>query len=119
MATVFRTCGLFDDTLKSHGSAVLKAFIDFKKTKEINAMTPFGSKDRPFAGDGPFGMMKPRLIHAGMTKDISLFYYISGQNPQVISLYGFFTHDESGIGQPAKPAIQKALVKKFGNQEMK
>jgi hypothetical protein len=54
-----------------------------------------------------------------MTKDISLFYYISGQNPQVISLYGFFTHDESGIGQPSKPAIQKALVKKFGNQEMK
>jgi hypothetical protein len=119
MATIFKTCPLFFETLKKHGNAVVTSLDNFKKTKEANAMAPFGSKDRPFSGDGPFGMMKPRLIHAGMTKDISLFYYISGQNPQVISLYGFFTHDESGIGQPPRPSIQKAMVKKFSNQQFK
>jgi hypothetical protein len=119
MATLFRTCALFDESLVKHGRNVLAAFAEFKKIKESNAMTPFGSKDRPFTGDGPLGMHKPRIIHAGMTKDISLFYSISGQNPQIISLYGFFTHDESGIGQPSKPNIQKAVVKKISNQEMK
>ena len=119
MATVFRTCAMFDESLKKHSGAVLKQFNDFVSAKSVNAMVPFGSKDRPFTGDGPLGIMKPRLIHAGMTKDISLFYSISGQNPQVISLYGFFTHDESGIGQPGRPSLQKALVKRIANQQMK
>jgi len=119
MATVFRTCALFDETLKSHGSAVLKAFTDFKKTKEANAMASFGSKDRPYSGDGPLPSHKPKLIHAGMTWDISLIYSLSGQNPHVISLYGFFTHDESGTGTPAKVKLQKALVQKISNQTMK
>jgi len=119
MATVFRTCALFDETLKTHGAAVLKAFVDFKKTKEINAMMPYGSKDHPYRGNGPLGLHKPKLIHAGMTFDISLIYSLSGQNPHVINLYGFFTHDESGTGNPPKSKIQKSLLTKISNQEMK
>jgi len=119
MATVFRTCALFDETLKTHGSAVLKTFIDFKKTKEANAMASFGSKDRPFIGTGPFGSIKPRIIHAGITRDISLLYSVTGQNPHVINLYGFFTHEESGTGTPAKTSTQKALAQKISNQTMK
>jgi hypothetical protein len=119
MATVFRTCAMFDESLKKHSGAVLKVFEDFTKTKSANAMVPFGSKDRPFIGTGPFGGIKPRVIHAGMTRDISLLYSVSGQNPHVINLYGFFTHEESGTGTPAKTSTQRALAQRISSQLMK
>ena len=116
MATLFKTCPLFLETLKKHGTEVISSFEEFKATKEQNAMTPFGKKDYPFIGDGVLGKHKPRLIHAGMTRDISLVYTLTGNNPHVLNLYGFFTHAELGTGNPGKPNIQKSFVKRADNQ---
>jgi hypothetical protein len=80
-------------------------------------MAPFGSRDGMFAGGGNFTAAVPKLRHAHMTHDVSVFYRLSGANPTVIDLFGFFSHDESGTGQPANIKKQKSLAKSLSNQD--
>jgi hypothetical protein len=116
---VFKTCALFDETLLQHGAEIYENFEKFKQIKMQNHMQPFGSKDTPFSGDGPLGNHKPKLIHAHLTHDISLIYFLSGANPTVINLLGFFTHDAIGTGRPAAPKKQQSFVKRAKNQDMR
>jgi hypothetical protein len=115
--TLYRTCPLYEESVRRHGAKVLNILIEFMKIKDVNAMQAFGSKDYPFVGNGPLAQHKPRLVHAGMTWDISLVYTVSGRNPHIIDLVGFFTHDELGTGQPSKPKIQKQFIKKVSGQK--
>ncbi len=115
---VFKQCALFDETLLQHGLAIYENFEKFKQTKMQNHMQPFGSTDGPFRGNGPLGNHKPKLLHAHMTHDISLIYYLSGSNPAVVNLLGFFTHDALGTGNPAAPKKQQSFVKRAKNQDM-
>lgn len=115
---LFKWCALFDETMLQHSASVLHKFNEFKKVKESNPMQPFGSRDRPFSGEGPLGLYKPTLIHAHMTHNISLLYYLSSAKPTIINLLGFFTHDAIGTGQPAAINKQKSFVKRIGSQTM-
>ena len=117
MKTLYQKCPLFEETLVRHGTKVMRVFEEFLKIKDVNAMQQFGSKDYPFMGPSPLGQHKPRLMHAGMTYDISLIYMITGRDPHVIKLIGFFTHDELGTGQPARVKSMQRFVQRVGSQK--
>jgi hypothetical protein len=58
----------------------------------------------------------PKIRHAHLSHDISVFYTVSGSNPTLIKLYAIMTHDEAGIGQPINYKKQKGVAKKMANQ---
>lgn len=105
---------LFDQTLASYSGnvAVLKALKEFITQKRAQPLAPFGSKDYPFKGDGPLH----GIGHAGLTFDVSILYKISGKNPNIITLYGIFSHDQLGTGQPANIKRQKNAATTINNQ---
>jgi hypothetical protein len=87
----------------------LEQFLIFKSQ---NPTSPYG-KDEGFKNKNIWSNIR----HSKLTVDISIFYSISGNNPHIIRLYGVFTHDESGTGQPARQNRQTSLVSKFSNQD--
>jgi hypothetical protein len=112
----FKWCNLYNETVLQHGAVVLSKLEEFKAAKTVNPMKAFGGKDAPFVGNGLLGNHKPRLLHCHMTSDICLVYYLSGANPTVINLLGFFTHDAIGIGRPANIKRQDAFLKRTKSQ---
>ena len=115
----FRICPLFKQTSLEKFQAypsLEKKFEEFKATKMANHMAPFGNRDGMFVGDGLFNKAVPKLRHAHLTHDISIFYKVSGANPAIIELFGFFSHDDSGTGQPPNMKKQKSLAKVLANQ---
>lgn len=105
---------LFNQTLTKYSTnaPVLKALKAFIEQKRAMPLEPFGSKDYPFKGDGPLH----GIGHAGLTFDVSIVYKISGKNPNIITLYGIFSHDELGTGQPANIKRQRQAAKAIDNQ---
>lgn len=91
-------------------AAVQSAMADFIEFKRANPLFPFGAKDRPFKHDPLKG-----IYHAGLTFDVSVLYTISGNNPNIITLYGIFSHDELGTGTPRNPNRQKNVHKRITN----
>jgi hypothetical protein len=114
----FQYCDLFKKTYaeKSRNPQLVKKFNDFITAKSINPINPYGSSDKLFRGGWSFSNYVPKLRHAHLTHDISVVYLISGFNPTQIKLYGFFTHDEMGTGQPPNIKKQKSLAKQLSNQ---
>lgn len=114
----FQYCDLFKETYtaKSRNPSVVKKFNDFVSAKTSNPIAPYGSSDKPFRGGGFFSNSIPKLRHAHITHDISIVYLISGFNPTQIKLYGLFSHDEMGTGQPQNIKKQKSLARQLTNQ---
>jgi hypothetical protein len=81
--------------------------------KRANPNGSFGSSDKPFVQKGVIAGHVPGLKHAHLTHDLSLVYKVE-QNQ--VFLYGFFTHDELGTGQPASIQRQKSTGQRFSNQ---
>ena len=110
---VVKTSQLFTDTMndKLHGGGkkIADRFNEFLQTKKNNPLQPFGKSDKPFTSDGFIRNAIPNetLLHAHLTHDISVVYSLSGKDPKVLKLYGVFTHDEMGTGQPANLRRQK------------
>ena len=110
---VVKNSPLFVDTmaekLRSGGKKVADRFNEFLQSKKNNPMQPFGKSDKPFQSGGFIQGSIPSetLLHAHLTHDISVVYSISGKDPRVLKLYGVFTHDEMGTGQPANRKRQK------------
>lgn len=119
MAVRFETSPLFDETVKdtvSKNPKILALLKDFMATKSANPLAPYGNSDKSSASNGVFNMEVPKIRHAHLTHDISVWYTLSGKDPHVIRLYGIFTHDESGTGQPASNNKQRKLAKKMARQ---
>lgn len=96
----------------ANNEQVQKKLKEFLQFKIANPTQQFGGKDKPMSNKGHFeGMM-----HCGLTFDVSVFYRISGSNPRIISIYGLFSHDESGTGQPPNIKRQKSLASRFNQQ---
>lgn len=115
----FRVSDLYKETLISKARAypvVGQKMQDFRTFKSQNPLQPFGSSDKPFTGGGNFSVTVPGLRHAHLTHDIMVVYRISGRDPTLIDLYGIFSHDELGIGQPPNIKRQKAQAKRMSNQ---
>jgi hypothetical protein len=114
----FQYCDLFKSTYieRSRNPQIVKKFDEFIRSKSLNPIAPYGSSDKPFRGGGFFSNAVPKLRHAHLTHDISIVYLISGFNPTQIKLYGLFSHDEMGTGQPANIKKQKSLSRQLSNQ---
>lgn len=116
---IFLNCEFFKETFiaKSTENPVIdKKFREFKAYKLENPMANYGSSDEPYISQGPLGKNIPGLKHAHLTRDISVMYTLSGNNPRVIKLYGIVNHKESGTGTPANINKQKSLAKRLVNQ---
>lgn len=114
-AVIFEITPLFVETEgvhRKHLKQMKTTYAAFIAHKRQDPMAPFGGKDRAFTGNGPLH----GILHAGMTHDISLLYSKSGKNPTKITLYGFFSHDELGTGNPPKPNKQKSIRDKVDRQ---
>jgi hypothetical protein len=113
--TVVLICPLFDVTFEKHKKEIGDSFNRFIQQKMHNPMSSYSGGDGPFASDGPLG----GIMHARMSADIRLLYTLSGKHPRQLKLYGFFSHEESGTGRPAKIALQKQLKRRIMNQPFK
>lgn len=113
---IIKTCPLF---VKTHFEKtrsypmVGKKFEDFKAYKMENPMAPFGNSDKNFTSYGNFKGLK----HVHLTPDISLVYELSGNKPMIMKLYGIFSHDELGTGQPPSIRKQQSMGTRLSNQE--
>ena len=120
MAVVFRHCNLYRETLVDKARAypiIGQKMQDFKAFKSANPLQQYGGSDKPFVGNGFFGNAVRGLRHAHLTHDIMVVYKLSGADPKVFDLYGIFSHDELGIGQPANLKKQKSAASRLGNQD--
>jgi hypothetical protein len=111
---------LFDKTVQNKSEQLpdlANKIQEFLKFKMINPGQPWGN-DSPFIAAGPLGSAIPKLRHAHLTRDLSLYYTIEGRNPTVIKLYGVFNHHESGTGTPKNINKQKNLARQLVNQEV-
>lgn len=119
---IVKTSSLFNDTLSkkilSGNKKVADRIADFLKVKKENPMQPFGKDDTAFVGNNPVlknAIPGETLIHAKLTADISIVYSISGRDPWVLKLYGIFTHDEMGTGQPQNTKRMKQVAARMAN----
>lgn len=124
---VVKTCPLFDETflraVQLRGDSFresFKRFLEFKQqaAKSGNPLQPYGARDKPFIPNGQLRSAVPNetLIHAHLSHDLNLVYSMTGRNPVIYKLYGFFTHDDLGTGQPANIKRQKQQGNVFKNQ---
>jgi len=107
---------LFDRTVegrKAMMTNIEEKIAEFIATKTADPMQQFGSKDKPFGGDGPIGKAFPKMRYANMNSDIRLFYTMEGKNPTIFKLYGVFSHDDIGLGQPGNIKRQASFIQKL------
>lgn len=105
--TFFETLSKYKDN-----AAVLTGLRNFVAQKRDAPLQAYGGKDYPFIGSGPLR----GYIHAGITRDISIIYTISGRDPHVLKLYGLYSHNEIGTGTPNRPAVSKKMAGVFSGQ---
>ena len=110
---------LFNETLadKSKTYPDLKQVVDaFVKAKTENPLAAFGKSDKRFSGNGNLIGYVPKLAHAHLYHDLSIFYTLDGLNPRVLRVYGLFSHDDSGTGNPPNIKRQNNLGKRLAQQ---
>lgn len=108
----FLRSAFFNETLARHPEVEDK-LDEFIVLKTQDPMAQFGAKDTHFVGGGILGSEK--LIHAHLTRDISVLYKRGGKDPVNIYLVAVLSHAESGTGTPPDKKIQQALAKKVHN----
>jgi hypothetical protein len=126
-AIVVKTCPLFDETflraVQLKGDSFresFKRFLEFKEqaAESGNPVQPYGARDRPFIPNGQLRNAVPNetLVHVHLSHDLNLVYSMTGRDPVVYKLYGFFTHDDLGTGQPPNIRKQKQQRTALANQ---
>ena len=116
MAVTFRRCELYKETYMSRIKPYpvlkgkLRQFMEFKRN---NPNQMFGASDKPFLNQGFFTAAVPGIKHAHLNQDLSIVYKVDGS---VITLYGMFTHDDLGTGQPANIRKQKSMAQRLSNE---
>ena len=115
MPVITRKCKLFDETFLDHANLAKRIFA-FLDHKNNNPLQPFGSSDTGFTPDGPIGKLGLNIKHAHVSQDVSIIYRVHS-NPQVMDLYGVFSHKDSGTGNAANIRIQQQLATRLSNQE--
>ena len=74
----------------------LRKFIKFKQD---NPREAWGKSDTLFVSHGPLAQAVPKLRHAHLNHDISVFYTMEGRDPTILKIYGVFGHKESGTSK--------------------
>ena len=98
----------------------LKDFINHKLQYPSNGggqagRTPgYGGSDNKFRTDGNFGIKVRNIAHAHLTDNISVTYLVDGDR---LNIYGVYTHDAIGTGQPANVNRQKQVATRWSNMK--
>ena len=122
MPVKFETCALFDESVVQmvrRNKHIIDKIKDFEAVKSANPLARYGNSDETLSPDSLLSLEVPKIRHAKLTSDVSIWYTISGKDPQVIRLYGVFTHDDSGTGQPSNRKKQKSLGARMAHQQFK
>lgn len=95
----------------------LKEFILHKMKYPANGSIPgqypgFGSSDKKFKSGGNFGKETKGIAHAHLTDNISITYLVDGDK---LNLYGVYTHDSIGTGQPPNMNRQQQMAAQWSN----
>lgn len=109
MTVTFKKCKLFDKTFSKAQQPVKNKFKEFVKWKEAHPHEKFGGSDYPFVSAGAL----QGYWHAKLNFDVSIIYRVE---KDVVYLYGVFSHDDAGTGQPANINKQQSLKSKLDNQ---
>jgi mRNA-degrading endonuclease YafQ of YafQ-DinJ toxin-antitoxin module len=110
------TCPLFHESLEKMNPKIkdrLKNFIEFKKQSPTS---PFNKSDGTLSGISVSQYHGMGLRHTHLTHDLSLVYSIEGKDPIKIKLFGVFSHDQLGTGQPPRTNVQSRMATKFAGQ---
>lgn len=115
-------CQLFNDTVKKlegakNGDRALRALGEFIKLKTENPTAPFDGSDKMNPPGTPMAKAVPKIKHAHLTSNISIFYTLGGSNPIELRLYGVFTHDDAGMGTAGNVKVQNGVAKQMSRQE--
>lgn len=105
-----------EENVKKYGSRIVDGLAEFIKTKMANPTHPYGTSDKANPSGTPLAQVVPKIRHAHLTHDISIFYTISGANPCNLKLFAVLSHDQSGTGQPVNIKRQKSIGKQMSNQ---
>jgi len=119
MAVAFKISPLFKKTLAdlaAQNPRLIDRVEAFKNFKSQNPLASFGSSDKPLSGTGYFSKAVPGIKHAHLTRDISIWYTVSGRDPTEFKLYGMFTHHDTGTGEPPNLKRQKSAAEWLKNQ---
>ena len=112
-------CPLFRESATRHFSKnprLAEAFAEFIKTKISNPIAPYGPSDKADPAGTPITLYVPKMRHAHLSHDVSIFYTVSG-NPTELKLYAVASHDEAGTGQPRNLIKVKSMGKRMSNQD--
>ena len=95
------------------------AFIEWKNQYPFNGYLPgqypgFGNSDTKFKPTGNFTLKIPGIAHAHLTPDLSIVYFVDRET-STIRLYGIYSHDAIGTGQPANPNRQQQMASRWAN----
>ena len=108
--TIFRRCNSYLETYIEKVrpyKAIRSKFRDFMELKRWSPSSSFGKSDKPFSSDAFYTRAIPGLKHAHITFDLSILYKIVNNE---LWLYGFYTHDELGTGQPSNIRKQSSMA---------
>jgi len=109
-AVEVRASGMLGNTLADKPADIEERLKEFIKYKQANPTAAWGKSDTNFNATGPLGQAIPKLRHAHLNRDISVFYTIEGRDPTVLKIYGVFRHKESGTSTSSNIKIQKQLA---------
>jgi hypothetical protein len=115
----FQTGPLFDQTWRSrseNNASLKNKLSQFVQVKSQEPTASFGSSDKPFKSGGFFTNAIPKLRHAHLTHDLSLVYALEGGADPVIRLYGVFSHDDLGTGNPPNKNRQRSMASQLAGQ---
>jgi mRNA-degrading endonuclease YafQ of YafQ-DinJ toxin-antitoxin module len=95
-------------TIENASDLVLDKIEEFLKAKVERPLEPFGKSDKAFKNNtGLEGFM-----HVHLTFNMSLVYQIENGK---IKVFGVYSHDSLGTGNPPSIARQKSMGTKFKN----
>jgi mRNA-degrading endonuclease YafQ of YafQ-DinJ toxin-antitoxin module len=97
----------FEKSLKAYKKSgnfarISKQLDRFIAHKMSQPTEPFGGNDKNAAP------RYPKFMKAHLTHDDSVIYRYDGQT-RMLRIYGIWSHDDLGIGQPPRPAASVAM----------
>jgi hypothetical protein len=116
---IVQICDFLVESSKKHFSEkpLLRDKLDlFIQKKKENPIAQYSKSDKANPTGTPMSLAVPKIAHAHLDGDISVFYTVSG-SPSVLKLYAVLSHNEAGTGQPINNKRQKSVGKKMSNQE--
>lgn len=114
-----RTLNKFSDQ-KERLKKQLSDFIKWKNKIPFNGSAPgfqgFGDSDKRFNTKGNLTKGGENLSHAHLTHNLSIVYSVNQPN-NTLTLYGIYSHDDLGTGNPPNMQRQQQMATRWANMK--